>query len=877
MPTDEHEHLVSPMREEEEPTESSPLLSHSHDAHSHDVDEHNESEEHDETSAHPQSQGWSFWPRRDGSKTGTKSSWRWPSIIAMVILGIIVILIIVIGFLVPPAVKEYAEKAAVVEATNLSIENITSDGIRARIRANVYLDGSRVDNKNSRRIGKAVTGIMRRLETKETTVNVYLPDYADALAGTAVIPPLVVDIVNGHTNELDFVAEVNPGDPEHIRKIANDWLEGKLKQLKVVGKSKIHLQSGVFPLGSHDVAESMVFEANEIPSMPEYNIERLNLHDRPVDGHGREVIEADVSLKVHNDYPVSFRVPTLGFEVLVPNCDSSLPSISVADAITDPIDVHAKADVQADAKGIIRDIPESLTKACPHSQSSPLDNFMDRYLHGEDAKVFVRGKKLNDTDTPEWISDILESITVPVDFPGRSFDSLIRNFSLTDVDFKLPDPFADVDDPDGSPRVSGKAHVLAALPPELNVQLGVDKLRANADLFYEKRKMGVLNLDHWQSANSTRVEENNETLLNITSRLVDVPLNITDGDVFSEVMQKLLFGGGDITLDIKAEVDVKVKTVLGILTVKKVPAEGKIPVNGPSSLCILLKRLATASRANANSSPGFPGNALGKLKPQVGEIEVLETTETGIQMRALVNLTNPTPYAATVPYLSVHILHDGELLGEAISRNVSFNLGENTNLPVYATWDPLRFGGKKAQEIGRKLLSDYVSGENTTLTARTHKLSIPNVPIIGEALSNINITLPTPRITVPGEEEGGKPHFIADATFHLFSSTASFTLLSPLLYNTLYIEHINATALYNHTEPIGQIIHDEPFPATPGRSQTPRLPVEWSPSRVGYGKLKEALGGSLKLDAVANVTVRLGSWTEKIHYIGKGIGAKVSL
>ncbi|KAF5648109.1 uncharacterized protein FTJAE_1459 [Fusarium tjaetaba] len=854
MPAEENEPLASPTREEEEPTETSPLLNRSDDEHHSDDSER---EQNGRVSNEPQSRAaWSLWSICN-KKTSTKAPWRWPSIIAMALLGIIVILIIILGFLVPPAVKEYAEKAAVLEPTNLSIENITSDGIRARIRANVYLDGSRVNNKISRRIGKAVTGIMRKLETKETTVNVYLPDYADALAGTAVIPPLVVDVVNGHTNELDFVADVNPGDAEHIRKIANDWLEGNLKQLKVVGKTKVRLKSGIIPLGVHDVAESMVFEANEIPSMPNYSIERMDLHDRPVDGHGRKVIEADVSLKVHNDYPVSFRVPTLGFEVLVPNCDSSLPSISVADAITEPIDVKAKADIQADAKGIIRDIPESLTKACPHSESSPLDHFMDRYLHGEDAKVFVRGKKTNNTDAPEWISDILESITVPVDFPGRSFDSLIRNFSLTDVDFKLPDPFADVNDPEGEPRVSGTAQVLAAVPPELNVELGVDKVRSNADLFYKKRKMGELNLHYWQSANSTKVhdKENGETLLNITSRLVDVPLTITDGDVFSEVMQKLLFGGGDITLDIKAEVDVKLKTVLGFLTVKKVPAVGKIPVNG------------------------FPGNALGKLKPQVGEIEVMETTETGIQMRALVNLTNPTPYAAVVPYLSVHILHDGELLGEAISRNVTFDLGKNTNLPVLATWDPLRFGGEKAQAIGRKLLSDYVSGKNTTLTARTHRRSVPNVPIIGEALSKINITLPTPRITVPGEDEheGEKPHFIADATFHLFSSTATFTLLSPLLYNTLYIEHINATALYNHTEPVGQIIHDEPFPATPGRSQTPRLPVIWSASSVGYGKLKEALGGSLKLDAIANVTVRLGSWTEKIHYTGKGIGAKVSL
>lgn len=243
---DETEPLLSPTQEEQ-PTENSPLLGDRDDRHS-------EVDEHEEPSTEPQAQ----------DAKSTRSSWRWPSIIAMAFLGILVILIIILGFLVPPAVKEYAEKAAVLEPTNLSIENITTDGIRARIRANVYLDGSRVDNLNSRRIGKAVTGIMRKLETKETTVRVYLPDYAEALAGTAVIPPLVVDVVNGHTNELDFVAEVSPGKAEDIRKIANDWLDGKLKQLKVVGKTQVHLKSGILPLGAHDVAETMVFEGQSL-------------------------------------------------------------------------------------------------------------------------------------------------------------------------------------------------------------------------------------------------------------------------------------------------------------------------------------------------------------------------------------------------------------------------------------------------------------------------------------------------------------------------------------------------------------------------------------------------------------------------------------
>ncbi|KAI1030497.1 hypothetical protein LB503_012282 [Fusarium chuoi] len=261
MPAEENEPLASPTREEEEPTETSPLLDRSDDG-NHDDD--SEREQNGRASNEPQSRAaWSLWSICN-KKTSTKAPWRWPSIIAMALLGIIVVLIIILGFLVPPSVKEYAEKAAVLEPTNLSIENITSDGIRARIRANVYLNGSRVDNKNSRRIGKAVTGIMRKLETKETTVNVYLPDYADALAGTAVIPPLVVDVVNGHTNELDFVADVQPGDAEHIRKIANDWLEGNLKQLKVVGKTKVHLKSGIIPLGAHVVAESMVFEGQAL-------------------------------------------------------------------------------------------------------------------------------------------------------------------------------------------------------------------------------------------------------------------------------------------------------------------------------------------------------------------------------------------------------------------------------------------------------------------------------------------------------------------------------------------------------------------------------------------------------------------------------------
>ena len=112
---------------------------------------------------------------------------------------------------------------------------------------------------------------------------------------------------------------------------------------------------------------------------------------------------------------------------------------------------------------------------------------------------------------------------------------------------------------------------------------------------------------------------------------------------------------------------------------------------------------------------------------------------------------------------------------------------------------------------------------------------------------------------------------------HLFTSTATFTLLSPLSYSTIYITHLNATAFYNHTEPVGEIIYDLPFAVPPGATASPRLPVGWSLGSVGYAAVKDALGGTLKLDARATVGVRVGAWQERVWYQGRGIGAHVEI
>jgi len=178
----------------------------------------------------------------------------------MIILALLSIAVIVLAFFVPAAVEEYAKDAAVLEPTNLSLESITADGVRARIQANFRLDGSRVKNDHVRRVGRVATWMVRELGTGETKVRVYLPEYGNILLGTAGVPPLVINVMDSRNTAVDFVADLAPGDAEGIRTIANEWLEGRLDKLRIQGKADIQLKTGIIPLGTHAVSESLFFE-----------------------------------------------------------------------------------------------------------------------------------------------------------------------------------------------------------------------------------------------------------------------------------------------------------------------------------------------------------------------------------------------------------------------------------------------------------------------------------------------------------------------------------------------------------------------------------------------------------------------------------------
>ena len=199
----------------------------------------------------------------DGKGKGQR---RWATIIALSLLSLLVLAILGLGFAAPAVVEEYAKEALVVEPTNLSIDSFTAKGVRARIQANVVLDASRVHKKSVRDLGRAGTWIAKEVESGESYVKVYLPEYGNVLLGKAKVPPIKMNIRNGHVNYIDFLSDLEPGDVDGIRGIANDWLEGRLGTLRVKGVADVGLKSGIFSLGTQSISESLVFEGQYLYS-----------------------------------------------------------------------------------------------------------------------------------------------------------------------------------------------------------------------------------------------------------------------------------------------------------------------------------------------------------------------------------------------------------------------------------------------------------------------------------------------------------------------------------------------------------------------------------------------------------------------------------
>lgn len=190
---------------------------------------------------------------------------RWPIVIAITTLLAAVILTLVFGFAAPAAVKQYAQEAAVFKPQRIALDSATSEGVSIRVQGEFSLDGSRVKLPFVRRTGRIATWIAKEVETGKTQVDVYLPEYDNVLLGRAFLPAVKVNIREGHSNIIDIVANLQSGDVAGIRQVADDWMDGRLSQLRVQGTAEVNIRSGILRFGSQSITADLAFTGASRP------------------------------------------------------------------------------------------------------------------------------------------------------------------------------------------------------------------------------------------------------------------------------------------------------------------------------------------------------------------------------------------------------------------------------------------------------------------------------------------------------------------------------------------------------------------------------------------------------------------------------------
>ena len=495
------------------------------------------------------------------------------------------------------------------------------------------------------------------------------------------------------------------------------------------------------------------FEGHDLPSIPGLEIKTLKVDDRnePVEQGGMTVV---TTLSLRNDYSVSLTIPSLRFNVLVPNCLESQEPLTFAQAEIQMTHIPPNQVVDLRVTGSVQKLSKNMTGVCPKATVSPLDTVLVNYLGENSTAIYVQGAAHQKASTPGWMSDFIHDTMVRLSLPDQPFGSSVHNFSLKDVHFSLPNPLAEPSTPQANPRISALVEARASLPKGMNFDVDVNRVRAQADIYYQGSKLGKLDLHRWQKATTSRVGPEDKRDLIVQSKVHEAPLNITDNDVFTDLVQSLMFSTHGAKLDLHAKVDVNSKTALGEFVMRQLPAEGEIHVNSISN------------------------GAFQDLDPQILSLDIVDTAESSVSVGARAKITNPTEYSAKIPYLNVNILYNDTILGNVTTEDLHLVPGINRDLNATAVWNPSS-SGEIGSHIGRNLISQYISGYNTTLTFRTHTGTIPAQPALGSALSRLQVTVRAPRLPTSDNDDGdgdgnggghdksreeGTPHFILGAT-----------------------------------------------------------------------------------------------------------------
>ncbi|KAK9449130.1 uncharacterized protein V1518DRAFT_417239 [Limtongia smithiae] len=514
---------------------------------------------------------------------------KWPVIISSIVTICVLTTLVSLHAVKVKSPVLYARQSMNLNISSISIMDASASGLHAHVVGEISFDSSKVEDRTTRIIGRIATTIMRKAEVDETAL--FISRVEDngksSVFGRASVPRIVVDIRDKRVTPIDFISTIRDrASVTDIAKLVEEYFRGELAGALFRGDADLPLRSGILPLGTHHVAHDVRLSGASLGKIP-FELSEFKFSQNPeVSG-----IHVLVVASTRNPYPINIDLPGLDWLIEAPACVER-EHVQLATAHSDPMVVlpHEKIDIRVNSQ--VGSLPAKLMEPCANSDSgaSAMDRYFRQYLSGESIRIFVRGKTSDSvpTNLPSWFLDLLQAVSIPIAVPGRNLengggtDSMVKRYGLSRVKITLP-PRSSLPGGGGEtayPHISAIVNAVIELPKELDFTIGVDKLRGISDMYYLGDKFGVLAIQEWTTAQSWYTSEG---YIEVVAEITDLPIEITDQDVFKKIVQKMFFAG-EVNVDMDGTIDVGVDTPVGGFSIRNIPAQGTVALRGLASV-----------------------------------------------------------------------------------------------------------------------------------------------------------------------------------------------------------------------------------------------------------------------------------------------------
>ena len=704
------------------------------------------------------------------------------------------------------------------------------DGVHGTIQAHYRVDADR-------------SWLLRRvlarapLQLTEVQADVLWPEDREVKVAKLVADPFQLSPAGKHyAQDLEIVGVGHVLDTVKAAKLSHAlWTGSGPDAVPLRVEARI---AGLLPFTFKVRALVDVHVARQL-QMPQPSARLISVREHPTGGLS---VEAQISCV--SPVSATLDLPKVALQVLVDSCGDGKPQLtSLIDVDLEATAVHCRKGQRCSVTAIGRagQLSAQAQRACSSGRSA-LDVLSQAVLSDASPRVYIRGAATQ-ADLPRWAAELLHELTLPVQLPARGVRPPgVHNLTVSDVAFTVQGG-SDSDD------LGVAAAIIAAAVPlgwrnvfkPIHVSVG-----GTFEALHHAKTLGQATIP----AAMVKLTPG-EAGVDVNTAIEDAQLTVVDYEALATSLRDVMTG--NTTLRLAGHANIVADTPLGHVRLNHLPVP-RLAVQIPRS--------------------GLPDQIPAKVK----EIVVLSSTEDLLVMAVRATIGSPYPVSVDLSErIEAKVEMDGTHVGQLSVSELHLR---KVMSPVEVHISFNRSSG--AQKLaGARMLSQYLSGNETLVTLAAFNQSMPSRPRLAAALAKvpIQLMLPLPQLDLPTGDEDDEPDegagpsrrshktgspFLVKASFHFFSSTASFVLRNPLNESVL-IDSLSAVALY-HGSPVGTLEFDasligaEPIVLagdTP-TSETPRLPVRWSARGLGRDALRAALGGTLRLNATAKATVRVG-------------------